>query len=266
MPSATPPVILVIAGNDPTGGAGLTADTQTLAALGCHIAPVVSSVTVQDTVDARAVWPTGAERVVLQMGAVLDDMAVAAVKCGLLADAETVASVAALLADHPGLPLVVDPVLIAGGGAVLAGESVAAALRRELIPLATAITPNRFELRELVPEHGDDQARARALCDQGCRYVLVTGGDDSGSGPVENTLYGGDGCQRTFSWPRLPDRYHGSGCTLAAALTALLACGLSPVAAVEQAQDYTWRALRDAFRAGRGQSLPRRFGGGRGNG
>ncbi len=253
------PVVLVIAGIDPTGGAGAQADIEAVAAQGGHAALAVSALTVQDTVNAHAVWPAGAPRVELQARAVLADMPVAAVKCGLLPDADTVVTVAELLAEYPDLPLVVDPVLVAGGGAALASPSVADALRRQLLPRATVATPNRHELRALVPEHDSDEARARALCAEGCRWLLLTGGD-SETEQVHNTLYGADGSRQTFDWPRLPERYHGSGCTLAGALAGQLAAGAAVGHAVAEAQAYAWRTLEHAFRAGRGQWLPNRVG------
>ena len=97
-----------------------------------------------------------------------------------------------------------------------------------------------------------------ALLASGCDYVLLTGGHEDGA-QVVNTLYGNDGYRQCFEWPRLPFAYHGSGCTLAAAIAGRLAHGDTPLAAVQQAQQYTWQALEHAFRGGRGQLLPQRF-------
>ena len=121
MSSPVPPVVLILAGNDPSGGAGLGADIQAVTALGAHPAPVVTALTVQDTRDAYAVEPVAARLVVDQAEAVLADLPVAAIKLGLLGTAEVCRAVAALLARHPRIPAVIDPVLFAAGGAALAG-------------------------------------------------------------------------------------------------------------------------------------------------
>jgi hydroxymethylpyrimidine/phosphomethylpyrimidine kinase len=135
-----PPVVLIIAGNDPTGGAGLTADIQAITALGAHPAPVVAAITVQDTSDVAAADAISAARVMGQARAVLADMPVKAVKLGLLGDAAVGNAVASLLREHPSLPVVVDPVLAAGGGAQLADEALLQVYRNVILPRASVAT------------------------------------------------------------------------------------------------------------------------------
>lgn len=255
---ATPPSVLIIAGNDPSGGAGVAADLQTITALGAHPAPVLTALTVQDTRNAYQVEPVDAALVVAQAEAVLGDLAIRAIKIGLLATADIAVAVADLLDRNPNVPVVLDPVLVAAGGAALAEAALEKTLLERLLPRTTVLTPNALEIRRLAPAADGREARARALLRRGCRYVLVKGADEDTPG-VENVLFGADGLIEPFRWRRLPDQYHGSGCTLAAAIAALLATGRSVPAAVAEAQRYTWEALRVGFRPGAGQRVPRRW-------
>jgi len=254
----TPPAVLIIAGNDPSGGAGIAADLQAVSALGAHPAPVLTALTVQDTRNAYRVEPVDAALVVAQAEAVLGDLAIRAIKIGLLATADIANAVADLLEQNPAVPVVLDPVLVAAGGAALAEEALVDALLKRLLPRTTVLTPNALEIRRLAPAADDREQRARVLLRRGCRYVLAKGADEDTPG-VENVLFGGDGLIESFRWRRLPDQYHGSGCTLASAIAALLALGRSVPAAVAEAQRYTWGALCAGFRPGGGQLIPRRF-------
>lgn len=254
-----PPVVLIIAGNDPSGGAGLQADIQAVTALGAHPAPVVTCLTVQDTRNASRVVPMDAELVDAQARAVLDDMEVAAVKIGLLGTAEIGSAVGRLLEDiDTDVPVVLDPVLVAAGGAQLSEDALVQVLLEECLPLVTLLTPNAHEIRRLAPGGADHGARAGALIDRGCEFVLVKGGDEAGE-EVHNLLFDAGGEVEHFTWMRLPHRYHGSGCTLASAAAALLAHGNNPRAAVAGAQRFTFGALKHAFSPGRGQHVPRRL-------
>lgn len=257
MTAAAPPVVLIIAGNDPSGGAGLTADTQAVTALGVHPASVVTALTVQDTLNAYCVEATPAELVVAQAEAVLKDMPVAAIKLGLLANAETGKAVAQMLRDHPGIPVILDPVLVAAGGATLAEDALIAVYLDELLSLATVATPNAAESRRLAPNAVDAAGRAAGLLARGAAYVLVKGADEA-TPDVKNILFSRDGGQHEFTWPRLPGKYHGSGCTLASALAALLAKGRHVQDAVAEAQAYTWKSLQQGWRLGQGQRIPNR--------
>lgn len=252
-----PPVVLVIAGNDPCGGAGLAADVQAVTALGAHPAPVAAALTVQDTRNVNRVLPVDPEFVREQARCVLEDMPVAAVKLGLLGSAAVGDAVAGLLASRQPLPLVIDPVLRASGGGVLAEEALIDTYLRLLFPHATLVTPNSDEGRRLAPQASDGAGRAAALLATGARYVLMKGADDD-TPEVHNTLYGGEGGPLKFTWPRLPGIYHGSGCTLASAIAARLAHGQPPVEAVRDAQQYTWETLRRGWKLGRGQLIPDR--------
>ncbi|HWP94937.1 MAG TPA: hydroxymethylpyrimidine/phosphomethylpyrimidine kinase [Gammaproteobacteria bacterium] len=252
-----PPVVLIIAGNDPSGGAGICADTQTVSRLGCHPAPVLSSLTVQDTRNAYAVRALDPDFVVAQARTVLEDMPVRAIKLGLLGSAAVARAVGELLASRPEIPTVIDPVLVAAGGAALAEEEVTSVYLTDLLPRATIATPNALESRRLAPEAPTAGARATRLLALGCRYVLLKGADED-TPDVVNTLYSHDGQVIVHRWERLEGHYHGSGCTLASAIAARLAHGDAPVAAVAAAQAYTWNALRNGWKLGRGQRIPNR--------
>lgn len=257
-----PPLVLVFAGSDPTSGAGLQADLLTLGSLGCHGLSVVTALTVQDTAGVQEVMPIDAEWVVDQARYLLEDMAVAAFKVGMLGSVENVAAVAEVVSDYPDVPLVFDPVLASGRGEDLATEDAIAAMRELLIPQTTVLTPNSIEARRLTQREDEDDVHladcAARLLDLGSEYVLITGTHD-GTPAVVNTLYGEDGLVRADQWERLPGSYHGSGCTLASAIAATLANGLEVPEAVREAQEYAWQALRAAFRPGMGQMIPDRF-------
>lgn len=255
--TATPPIVLAISGHDPGGGAGIQADIEAIAGCGCHCGSVITTITEQDTRDAWAVHPLPVEQVTGQARAVLEDMPVATVKIGLLGTREIATAVADLLDTIPELPVVLDPVLIAGGGARLAEDPVVPVLTERLIPRATLMTPNGNEARELADEDELDRCGERLVA-LGCEHVLITGGHEPGD-EVRNRLYSKDGLTLSEGVARLPGDYHGSGCTLASALAACIARGQPIAEAVQSAEQYTWQALRAGFRPGRGQSIPGRF-------
>jgi hydroxymethylpyrimidine/phosphomethylpyrimidine kinase len=259
-----PPIVLVFAATDPSGGAGLQADIMTLSSMGCHPLSVVTAVTIQDTTGVDDVNPIDAEWVSDQARCVLEDMPVAAFKVGLLGSLEQIAAIAEVVSDYPEVPLVLDPVLASGRGDELVTDEMVIALKELLIPQTTILTPNSLEARRLVAEDGEegegpDLAEcARRLIASGCEYVLITGTHEN-TAEVVNTLYGQNGVVRSDNWQRLPGSYHGSGCTLAAAIAATVANGLEVSDAVKDAQEYTWQTLKAAFRPGMGQHIPDRL-------
>jgi hydroxymethylpyrimidine/phosphomethylpyrimidine kinase len=262
--SEIPPIVLVFAANDPSGGAGMQADILTLASMGCHPLSIITGLTVQDTIGVEAVMPVEAEWVADQARCVLEDMPVAAFKLGVLASVENVAAIAEVVSDYPDVPLVLDPVLVSGHGEEFAGEELIAAMREMLFPQTTILTPNVVEARRLAQVDGDEMdeaeepALARRILELGCEYVLVTG-THANTPQVINTLYGQQGVVRSDSWERLAGSYHGSGCTLASAVAAALANGLTLEEAVHDAQEYTWQTLKQGFRPGMGQHIPDRL-------
>ncbi len=262
--SETPPIVLTFAATDPSGGAGLQADILTIASMGCHPLSVVTAITVQDTSGVEDVQPVDAEWVVDQARMVLEDMPVAAFKIGLLGSVENITAIAEVISDYPEVPLVFDPVLASGRGDELASEDMILALRELLLPQTTILTPNSMEARRLIIDEDNEQddpslaESARRIIQLGCEYVLITGTHEH-TPKVINSLYGERGLLRSDNWPRLPGIYHGSGCTLASAIAALLANGLPIEEAVREAQEYTWESLKYGFRPGMGQHIPDRL-------
>ena len=262
--SDLPPIVLCFGATDPTGGAGLQADILTIASMGCHPLSVVTAITVQDTGGVDDIMPIDSEWVADQARAVLEDMPVAAFKIGLLGSVENIAAIAEIVSDYPDIPLVFDPVLASGRGDELASEEMLDALRELLIPQATILTPNSIEARRLIQDEENEEDNpdlaecAKRILQIGCEYVLITGTHEH-TPKVINTLYGEHGIIRSDSWARLLHIYHGSGCTLASAIAALLANGLLVEEAVKEAQEYTWQALHFGFRPGMGQHIPDRL-------
>ncbi len=249
---------MAIAGHDPTGGAGIVADVQTLTALGCHPTPVVTAVTAQDTRSVKQFTVVEVELVIAQARAVLEDMPVAAIKTGMLGNPEMVSAIAGILKDYPHIPLVVDPVMVSGSGQPLSEAAIDEALRVLLLPRATVACPNLGEIQRLAPEADSPSACAHALLSTGCQHVYLTG-THAQTPRVINRLFTEAQQPRTFECERLSGNYHGSGCTLAAAVAAHLAHGLDAVTAVQRAQDYTLRCLKQAIHPGQGQAIPDRL-------
>ncbi|MDA8328323.1 MAG: hydroxymethylpyrimidine/phosphomethylpyrimidine kinase [Betaproteobacteria bacterium] len=259
-----PPVVLTFAASDPTGGAGAQADILTLTSMGCLALSVLTAITAQDTVGVENYWPLDADWISDQARCLLEDIPVAAFKVGMVGSMAAAAAIASIVADYPDVPLVFDPVLASGRGDDLSDEDTLSAIVDLLIPQTTVLTPNTLELRNLVREFSpgdedDDLAKcAGVLLGSGCEYVLVTGTHEPVP-QVINTLYGQGGMVRQDAWNRLPGSYHGSGCTLAAAIAATLARKMSVVEGVYEAQAFTYESLRAGFRPGMGQFIPNRL-------
>jgi hydroxymethylpyrimidine/phosphomethylpyrimidine kinase len=232
--------------------------------MGCHPLSVITAITVQDTHGVEGAYPLDPDWVAEQARVVLGDIPVAAFKVGVLGSPEITSVIAEIVAEYPGIPLVLDPVLASGRGDDLASDDVLSALREILLPQATVVTPNIMELArlsqnaELDEDESDAAVLAARLIAMGCEYVLATGTHDR-TADVTNRLFGETGLLRSDTWPRLAASYHGSGCTLASALAAGLARGLEVDDAVLEAQEFTYQSLQAAFRPGMGQLIPDRF-------
>jgi len=260
----SPPLILTFAATDPTSGAGLQADLLTFAAMGCHGLSIVTGVTVQDTAGVESMFVMEGEWVEDQARLLLEDMRVSAIKVGVLGSAENVQIVAEIASDYPEVPLILDPVLATGRGDPLADEDLISAMCELLIPQTLLITPNSLEARMLAFRDDESEAEhdltecANRLLAMGAENVLITGTHE-GTPMVINRLFNALGMVRSDEWERLPGSYHGSGCTLASAIAALLGQGMTLAEAVREAQEFTWAALAAGFRPGMGQALPDRF-------
>ena len=260
-----PPIVLSFAANDPSGGAGIQADMLTIASMGCHPLSIITAITIQDTTGVEDVMPLDPEWIIDQARTVLEDMPVHVFKIGLLGSVEIIAAIAEIISDYPHIPVVMDPVLTSGRGDELANEEMIDAMRELLLPQVTILTPNSLEARHLAQQDNDPNESkldlslcAQRLLQMGCEYVLITGTHEN-TIHVTNTLYDSSGVVRTDEWKRLDNTYHGSGCTLASAIAASLANGISISESVMDAQDYTWHALQAGFRPGMGQYIPNRL-------
>lgn len=251
------PIVLCLSGLDPSGGAGIQADIEALFANGCHCLPVITSLTVQDTCNVIRTQAVDIDVLRAQINTVLMDIKIHAIKIGLIDNIAIVRLIAEVMTDNPTIPVVADPVLKAGGGYAFSGAELIEAYRSLILPRTTVLTPNTEELLTLSPDSDDHDGAASALMNLGCRHILLTG-THSHTRDVINTLYHPDAPAESWTWPRLPGSYHGSGCTLAAALAAGLAQSVPLSQAAASAQAFTWRALQQGWRAGQGQFLPDR--------
>lgn len=251
------PVVLCFSGHDPSGGAGVQADIETLTSHHCHCVSVITALTEQDSRNVKKMLPQTPENIISQAHTLFEDMAIDAIKIGLVGHHETAQAIASILQQHPNIPVVFDPVLAAGGGTPLANAQLLEAMKEFLLPHTTILTPNSMEARQLSGLDGLDGS-GLALLEKGCDYVLITGSHET-TAAVKNCLYHQQQMIEEFSWERLPHSYHGSGCTLASSIAGLLAQGLDAFSAVAEAQDYTWNALDAAYKIGKGQHNPSRF-------
>ncbi len=248
MPVSTPiPIALTIAGSDSSGGAGIQADLKTFSALGVYGASVLTALTAQNTRGVQGVEPVRPEFVVAQLTSVLDDLDVRAIKTGMLANSAIVSAVAVALQRVPDIPLVVDPVMVATSGDRLLSPDAVTAYKTELFPRATLVTPNLPEAAALLGvsvagSEDDAVGQARAIAAFGSRAVLVKGGHGHGAAAVD-ILVSGETVVRLAA-PRVETQHtHGTGCTLSAAIAALLARGAGLEAAVRSAKDYVTAAI-----------------------
>lgn len=244
--------VLIVAGSDSGGGAGIQADIKTVLALGSHAMTAVTAITAQDTTGVHAIHPIPAAFVQQQMEVVLNDLGADVVKTGMLGTAPIIEAVHQVLQGR-GLPLVLDPVMVAKGGASLLDPAAIDALRA-FIPLATLLTPNLPEAEVLLGRPIQDiQEAATALLAMGPRAVLLKGGH--GNGPVLQDVLATPTSIEVFETPRIETRHtHGTGCTLASAIAAGLAQGLTLQDAVTRALAYVRAAILAApgFGSGHG--------------
>lgn len=251
------PKILCLSGHDPTGGAGIQADIETIAALDGHALTVITAYTVQDTANVVRVTAPDPSLFKAQIETLLADGPIQAVKIGLLGSAGQIPEIVKRVRRLK-VPVVLDPVLRAGGGVTLVSRKLPEALIAQLLPHVEVLTPNAAEARLLVPQAETLEACGTELLRRGAKHVLITGGDEPGE-TVVNLWCRPGRAPRRFVWPRLPGRFHGAGCTLAAAIAVLLARGYSLNTALQDAQTYAHESLKRARSIGRGRPIPGRF-------
>jgi hydroxymethylpyrimidine/phosphomethylpyrimidine kinase len=248
------PVALTIAGSDSGGGAGIQADLKTFAALGVHGTSAITAITAQNTITVTDIFELPVGIIISQIEALMSDLEVRAAKTGMLASSKIIEAVAGAIAKH-GIPnVVVDPVMVAKGGAKLLRDEAIDALRTRLLPLATVITPNLPEAEVILGRSirtiAERREAARSLVALGARAAVVKGGHAGDD--VTDVFWDG------LEMVELPGRRvptantHGSGCVFSAAIAAGLATGLEPLAAVRQAKEFISGAIEHSLEIGHG--------------
>ncbi len=246
------------AGHDPCGGAGIQADIETLISLGCHCTPVITALTAQDSVNVKDFTATNASLLVEQARAVLEDMPIAAFKIGMIGSVENAEAIHTIIQEYNTIPVILDPVLAAGGGSELSSSKLIDAINNLIIPKSTLVTPNSVEAKRLCSDADSLDACAQMIMDQGCEYVLITGGHEPGNTLI-NRLWHDRQQLESYEWQRQEGEFHGTGCTLASACAGYIAHGANIESAVRDAQQYTWQAVSNARRLGMGQAIPNRL-------
>jgi hydroxymethylpyrimidine/phosphomethylpyrimidine kinase len=248
------PVALTIAGSDSGGGAGIQADLKTFAALGVHGTSAITAITAQNTVTVAEIFTLPTALVIAQIDAVVSDLGVQAAKTGMLASAEIIEAVATSIESHGIRNLVVDPVMVAKGGAKLLRDDAIDTLRARLLPLATIITPNLPEaeviLGRSIKSMADRRDAARALVALGPRAAVVKGGHAEGD--ATDVFWDGVEMLELQAQRVLTTNTHGSGCVFSAAIAAGLAKGLDPLEAVRQAKRFITLAIEHSLEIGKG--------------
>lgn len=251
--------VLVFAGLDPSGGAGIQADIEAISAMGAHALPIVTTLTVQDNDRVFAVQAVDANIVRQQAQALMAKLPIAAIKIGIVGSHENVAVIAetirTLRAHQPDLPVVFDPVLASGHGDALTREN-AVQILEPLRRLATLITPNLPEAAALCGGTAELEAQLAHLL-RNTPHVLIKGGHGDDSNVVNRWFNGSK--HRSWQWPRLAGEFHGSGCTLASAIAASLAQGQTMESALNGAQAFTQNSLEHAYAIADGQLIPSRI-------
>ncbi|MBV1881762.1 MAG: hydroxymethylpyrimidine/phosphomethylpyrimidine kinase [Pseudomonadales bacterium] len=252
------PIVLCFSGLDPSGGAGISADIEAIASLGCHCAPIITTLTAQDSSDVKDIQPVESTFLISQARAILEDMPVKAIKIGLLGSVAVIEAIHTVLRDYPNIPVILDPVLVSGGGTHISSQEIIAAMVNLLLPQTTLITPNTNEAQAIAAQADTIDACAYEMMEMGSEYVLITGTHDD-SDKVLNRLWGHNRSLLDCEWERLPNEYHGSGCVLAAGIAAGIAQGMNLQSAVREAQAFTWHSLKNGQRLGMGQVIPNRL-------
>lgn len=253
------PTVLCFSGLDPSGGAGLQADIESIGQSGAHAAIACTALTIQNTQQVYGFEPTSKELLLAQANAVVNDLPIRCVKSGMLGTTENIEALASFLKQHTDYQYVLDPVLVANSGGSLGDQATLVEAFKQLIPLATLITPNTIELRALTNEQDLESAVAQ-LTALGAKAILVKGGHEQTGDYIYNQLYIMGQCVYQSKIVRLAGQYHGSGCSLASFIAGRLAQGIELKTAVQDAETWLGKVLECAETPQQGgQKLPKRF-------
>ncbi|MGQ9425381.1 bifunctional hydroxymethylpyrimidine kinase/phosphomethylpyrimidine kinase [Gilvimarinus sp. F26214L] len=252
------PVVMSLSSHDPSGSAGIQADIETTASLGCHCTPIITALTAKDTQAVKDISPVETGLLIEQARAILEDMPVRAIKLGLMGSVENIEAVHTILRDYPDIPVVLDPVTAEFNNELFNASAVISATAALLMPLATIATPDLVEAHDMALGADTVDACAQEILETGCQYVLISGSVRNAT-HYENSLYGEGHLIRHYKWPRIRMISHGCGATLAASIASYLAHGLRLEDAVQQGQNFTWHALAASRRLGMGCFIPNRM-------
>ena len=250
--------LITFSGFDPCGGAGIQADIEAIGALGGHALPIITTSTVQNTQNITQCLSTSVDLFEQQIAKLEEDIEFDGIKIGLLGNINITQAVIRFIQRHNNLPVVLDPVLASGAGNPLAAKDLIEYIKSELLPLVTIVTPNSLEARRLTTTNNSLDQCGEALLTTGCCHVLITGTHENEQ-QVNHRLYTHHQTTNLLSYERLIGEYHGSGCTLAAAIAFYLTQTSSVETAITQAQQYCWHSLKHGRRIGKGQTIPNRF-------
>jgi hydroxymethylpyrimidine/phosphomethylpyrimidine kinase len=251
--------ILVIGGHDPSGGAGIQADIESIAANGGHAVSAITALTVQDTANVSRIDPVPVDLFQQTLETLDGDFHLDAIKIGLIGDSGIAEAIALFLEKHADIPVVLDPVLAAGGGKEMSSESIRKVMIERILPHVTLVTPNLPEAQRLTGEATADSCAAK-LMEHGAKSIFITGGHSEDEAII-NRYFDVSGEQQ-FEWERLDGEFHGSGCTLASSIALFLTREMPIKLALRLAQAFTHDALAKAEQLGKGQKIPRRIIGG----
>ncbi|WHX50245.1 bifunctional hydroxymethylpyrimidine kinase/phosphomethylpyrimidine kinase [Paenibacillus woosongensis] len=247
---------LTVAGSDSGGGAGIQADLKTFQELDVFGMSAITAITVQNTLGVQGVYPLPPQAAAEQIDAVSTDLGVDALKTGMLFSAEIIEAVAGRIKEHGWRNVVVDPVMIAKGGADLLLPEAVRALKEQLLPLALIVTPNIPEAEALsgmtIRSMADRREAAKRICAYGPAVAVIKGGHDEDGEQVVDLIYDGTSCTELKGRRIHTVHTHGTGCTYSAAITAGLAKGLPVLEAVQMARDYIQAAIEDSLELGQG--------------
>ena len=245
--------VLLFSGLDPSGAAGISADIETINQFGLNPLPIVTSLTAQNTQRVESIDVVKDSLLEKQFNLLDEDISFNTVKIGLLGSVSQIKTISRLIGEKNTLNVVVDPILISGTQENMSSIKMVGVMKKYLFPKCTILTPNLEELNILSP----GLSEKKAVSSLNCPWVLVTTSDSSKI-DIEHRLYNKSSLIRRFNYKKLPDKFHGSGCTLSSAISALLAKGIAIEEACDQGLAYTYQCLLNAKKIGKMQYHPTR--------
>jgi len=256
--SANPPVVLAFSVLDPSGSGGIQADIETAASLGCHCAPIVTAMCADGSVPDTETIAVDTTIIIEQARSVLDAMDVRAVKIGFLGSHEVAEAVHSILQDYNCLPAVSHPALCLVDSENSEHNELIGAYTNLILPVSNIANFSLFEAREISRETDTVDTTAHAILSHGCNLVFITGTGRQ-TQAFQNSVYEAKGLVKNYRWEQEPPACHGSSSTLAMSMASYMAHGFSDAQAIEQAQNFTWKAMRASRDMGFGRRTPHRF-------